>query len=178
MGPWDTEPEKRDQHARDVFSSELKGLGEPTMLGARQGESYRLMMELDGWRRVAIRAEPGSIHAASIERLPSKSVQERADASAGQVEFGPRGCQTRALSASEWSGICDCFQKTSFWAAPTGRPPWHMFDSTSSIIEARQQERYHFVVRMGGSSSPDPQEEAFMSCARLLIKLSGLGDRL
>ena len=172
MGPRDKVSDAWDRRARDVFSSELKALGEPTMLGARQGESYRVMLEVDAWQLLLTRAEPGSVHEAAVERLPIKSVEERADASSSQEEFGPRGCRTRLLSASDWSSIRDCFEKTSFWTAPTGHPAWHTFHSRSLIIEARQQQRYHFVVRMGGDLSPSPKDEPFMECARLLLKVS------
>jgi hypothetical protein len=176
MGPWDTPPDKRDQYARDVFSSELRALGEPTMLGARQSESYRLMMELSPVQLLAIRAEPGRIHTAVVEPLPIKSVEERADASSPEKEFGPRGCRARVLSASEWSDIRECFDKRSFWTAPTGRPPWHMFDATSWIIEARRQEQYHFVVRIGRDPNDLAHDDTFMDCARLLIGFSGMGN--
>jgi hypothetical protein len=176
MGPWKIEAQERDQQARSIYSTSLTGLGEPTMLSPRQAESYRLMIELDGWQRAAIRAEPNNIHVASVVYLPTDASQgEKADAH--QAGFGPRGCRSRILSAWEWSAIRDCFEKASFWTAPTDRPPWHMFDATSLLLEARQQDRYHFVVRMsGGGLEFDSSAEPFMRCAKILVDLSGVAS--
>jgi hypothetical protein len=162
-----------DGYARRIFSEELKALGEPSLLEARDKESYRVMMEGntmagDSWELIAIRAQPRSIHTAAIERLPD----EVTEAGYGHVVLGPLRCQTRKLSPSEWTAIRDCFETTSFWTARVGKPPWHSTDASSWIIESRSLERYHFVVRMGVSPAPGRQKEGFMECVRSLIDLS------
>ena len=77
------------------------------------------------------------------------------------------------LSASDLSRIRDCFEAKSFWTAPAN-PGSHMFDSAYSTAEARRQERYHFVVRTGGTPTPERNKDEFVECARLLIDLSGV----
>jgi hypothetical protein len=175
IGVGELTSDERDRQSRAYFSVSLRGLGEPTMLGRREGESYRLLVDLDPWQRLAIRVEPGLIHVGSVERLPSKPLKE-GETQAPPIEFGPRGCRSRLLLPTEWAAIRGCFEKTSFWTVPTGRPPWHTFDATTLIVEAQQQERYHFVVRFSpwGLPHSHPSGEPFMRCADLLVGLAGL----
>ena len=162
-----------DLYAHRLFSGRLRALGQPRLLDARDNETYRLLMEGDGGRQVvAISAQPGSIQTSAIERLPDTVIQL---SEVGYVhgEYGPRPCHKRALSASDWSRIRDCFEAKSFWTAPAS-PLSHMFDSPYWTAEARRQERYHFVVRSGGVPTPERNKDGFIECARLLIDLSGV----
>jgi hypothetical protein len=76
---------------------------------------------------------------------------------------------TYNITKVEWSDFISDFEKLGFWNLPTQYEPTGT-DGAKWILEAKDNEKYHVVIRW----SPEGEYDGFWKSCMFLIKLAGL----